>query len=40
MNLDERTNFEMYYQAFEGAFEAGVGSVMCSYNKINHAWSC
>ena len=40
MNVDERTNFEMYYPAYEGTFEAGVGSLMCSYNKINQFWSC
>ena len=32
--VDERTRFEMYYPPFEGASEAGVGSIMCSYNKI------
>jgi len=37
---DERTRFEMYYPPFEGAIEAGVGSFMCSYNKINGVWSC
>jgi beta-glucosidase len=39
-NVDERTRFEMYYPPFKGAIEAGVGSMMCSYNKINHVWSC
>ena len=39
-NLDERTRFEMYYPPFEGAIEAGVGSVMCSYNKLNDTYSC
>jgi len=38
--VDERTRFEMYYPPFAGAVEAGVGSVMCSYNKINGVWSC
>ena len=37
---DERTRFEIYYPPFEGAIEAGVASMMCSYNKINNAWSC
>lgn len=32
-NIDERTQFEMYYPPFEGAVDAGVGSFMCSYNK-------
>ena len=30
---DERTRFEMYYQPFIGAVEAGLGSIMCSYNR-------
>lgn len=38
--VDERTRFEMYYPPFEGAIKAGLGSVMCSYNKINGNWSC
>jgi beta-glucosidase len=38
--VDERTRFEMYYPAFAGAINAGVGSIMCSYNKINGIWSC
>ncbi|CAE8712230.1 unnamed protein product, partial [Polarella glacialis] len=38
--IDERTRFEMYYPPFEGAIEAGVGSFMCGYNKINGMWSC
>jgi len=37
---DERLRFEMYYPPFEGAIEADVGSVMCSYNKVNRIWSC
>jgi beta-glucosidase len=39
-NVDERTRFEMYYPPFEGAIEAGVGSVMCSYNLINGEHAC
>lgn len=39
-NVDERTQFEIYYPPFEGAVEAGVGSFMCSYNKINNVYSC
>ncbi|KAK3281160.1 hypothetical protein CYMTET_11035 [Cymbomonas tetramitiformis] len=38
--VDERTRFEIHYLPFIGAIEAGVGSVMCSYNKVNGAWSC
>jgi len=39
-DVDERTLFEMYYPPFEGAVDGGVGSVMCSYQKINGAFSC
>lgn len=46
-HVDERTQFEMYYPPFEGAVNAGVGSVMCSYNLIavdgaanGERWSC
>lgn len=39
-DADERTRFEMYYPPFMGAIQAGVGSVMCSYNKIYGKWSC
>ena len=38
--VDERTRFEIYYPPFEGAIEAGVASMMCSFNRINSAWSC
>ena len=38
--VDERTRHELYYLPFRGAVEAGVGSFMCSYNKVNGAWSC
>jgi beta-glucosidase len=39
-NIDERTQQELYYPAFEAAVQAGVGSVMCSYNKINDIYAC
>lgn len=38
--VDERTRFEMYYPPFQGAIDAGVGSVMCSYNRIGGTYSC
>jgi beta-glucosidase len=45
--VDERTRYEMYLPPFEGAVQANVGSVMCSYNKVqpgplssSGAWSC
>jgi beta-glucosidase len=39
-NIDERTEFEMYYPPFKASIEAGVGSAMCSYNLVNHIPSC
>jgi len=39
-NVDERTMFEIYLPAFKAAVDAGVGSIMCSYNKINSTWAC
>ncbi|KAL0478030.1 beta-glucosidase [Acrasis kona] len=39
-NVDDRTQWEVYYPAFQAAIDAGVGSVMCSYNKINTTWAC
>jgi beta-glucosidase len=39
-NVDERTLQEIYYPAFKAGVDAGVGSVMCSYNKINNTWAC
>lgn len=39
-DVDERTLFEVYYPPFEAAVEAGVGSIMCSYNRINGKYSC
>lgn len=43
--IDERTFMELYVPPFAGASEAGVGSIMCSYNKISYdgkptRWSC
>jgi len=39
-NVDERTVMEIYGPPFEGAVDANVGSVMCSYNKINQVPAC
>jgi beta-glucosidase len=38
-DVDERTLFEIYLPPFEGAVKAGLGSVMCSYNKIHDVYS-
>ncbi|THH13125.1 hypothetical protein EW146_g7064 [Bondarzewia mesenterica] len=39
-NIDDRTMHEVYSWPFAEAVEAGVGSVMCSYNKVNQTQSC
>jgi beta-glucosidase len=39
-NLSERTLQEIYLPAYQAAVRAGVGSVMCSYNRINGVYSC
>lgn len=38
--VDLRSNWEIYYQPFAAASAAGVGAVMCSYNRINGTWAC
>ncbi len=38
--IDERTLHEIYYLPFEASVSAGVGSVMCSYNKLNGLYAC
>lgn len=38
--VDRKTRYEMYYPPFQAAIDAGVGSFMCSYNKINHVYAC
>jgi beta-glucosidase len=40
-NVDERTLHEVYLTQFEAAVkEANVGSVMCSYNRLNGQYAC
>jgi beta-glucosidase len=38
--VDEKTAYELYYPPFQASVEAGVGSFMCSYNKINGFYAC
>jgi beta-glucosidase len=39
--VDERTMHEIYLPAFEASVkEAGVGSVMCAYNRVNGPYAC
>ncbi|KAI8362616.1 glycoside hydrolase superfamily [Blakeslea trispora] len=37
---DDRTFHEVYLWPFARAVEAGVGSVMCSYNQLHGTWAC
>ncbi|CAO3580615.1 unnamed protein product [Absidia cylindrospora] len=39
-NIDDRTLHEIYLWPFARSVEAGVGSVMCSYNKVNGTSAC
>ncbi|KAG8870801.1 hypothetical protein FRB97_009365 [Tulasnella sp. 331] len=39
-NVDDRTEHEVYLHPFLKAVQAGVASVMCSYNQENNTYSC
>ncbi|PIL26464.1 hypothetical protein GSI_12222 [Ganoderma sinense ZZ0214-1] len=39
-NVDDRTEHEIYVHPFMRAVQAGVASVMCSYNLINDTFAC
>ncbi|RPD58564.1 glycoside hydrolase [Lentinus tigrinus ALCF2SS1-6] len=39
-HVDDRTEHEIYLHPFMRAVQAGVASVMCSYNQINASWAC
>jgi beta-glucosidase len=39
-NVPDRAAKELYYKGFQAAVDAGVGSAMCSYNRVNGTWSC
>lgn len=40
VSVDEKTAYELYYPQFKRAIDAGVGSFMCSYNKVNGTHAC
>lgn len=39
-NIDMKTQAELYMIPFKAAVDAGVLSIMCSYNRINQVWAC
>lgn len=39
-NVDDRTLHELYAYPFMNALKEGAGSVMCSYQRANHSYSC
>ncbi|GKZ63055.1 hypothetical protein AnigIFM49718_010786 [Aspergillus niger] len=39
-NIDDKTMHEYYLWPFQDAVKAGVGSVMCSYQRVNGSHSC
>lgn len=39
-NVDDRALREMYVWPFMDALKAGVGAVMCGYNRANHSYAC
>ncbi|CAE8700401.1 unnamed protein product, partial [Polarella glacialis] len=38
--VGERAKWELYYPPFKAAVDAGVGSFMCSYNRVNGTFAC
>lgn len=39
-NIDARTLHEIYLWPFARVIEAGIGSIMCSFNKVNGTYAC
>lgn len=39
-NVPQRAQWEIYYPGFKAAVDAGVVSIMCSYNRINNTYAC
>lgn len=39
-NVPDRAARELYLKAFSAAVDAGVGSAMCAYNRVNGTWAC
>ncbi|KAI8149937.1 glycoside hydrolase superfamily [Fennellomyces sp. T-0311] len=40
VTIDDRTLHEVYLWPFARSVEAGVGTIMCSYNKLNGTYAC
>jgi beta-glucosidase len=38
--IDDRTQHEIYLPPFKASVQAGVGAVMCSYNRVNGTYAC
>jgi beta-glucosidase len=38
--IDDRTQHEIYLPPFKASVEAGVGAIMCSYNRVNGTYAC
>lgn len=38
--VDEETEWNLYYRPFKASVEAGVESIMCSYNRVNGIQAC
>ena len=39
-NVGERVGRELYAPAFFAAVDAGVGSAMCAFNRVNNTFAC
>ncbi|KAH9856097.1 glycoside hydrolase superfamily [Lenzites betulinus] len=39
-DVDDRTEHEIYFHPFLRSVQAGVASVMCSYNQVNRTYAC
>ncbi len=39
-NIDDKTLHELYAWPFMDGIKAGVGSIMCSYNRVNNTYAC
>ncbi len=40
VTVDDRTQHEIYMAPFRGAVQAGVGAIMCAYNRVGGSYAC